>query len=285
MSIIVVSSRSLATAAIVIVIVMVIIGAIPFPNSLPNPNSWRWIGIAGLMIFFLAIIGKAINDRWTGILIDERKVMTLSRLQIIIWTVIIVSAYFTIASVRIHATEPSVPDPLGIAIDWRLWALLGISSTSLVGTPLILDSKKKKTIDERKEARKLQTIATRSKIEVGSVKSSNPEDKELIEVTKDNVKGIIFVNKETKEAEFSDIFTGDEVGNRDHVDMSKVQMFFFTMISALAYVVMLFTLLDGTTPPEDLDSLPTLPDGLIALLTISHGAYLTYKTVDHTSTK
>lgn len=242
------SSRSLAAIAIVLVIFMVIIGA------LPDPKGLHWVAIAALMVGFIVIIGKCINGRATGILIDERNVMSLSRFQITIWTVIIVSAYFTIASARIYS---GVEDPLAIAIDWRLWALLGISSTSLVGTPLILDSKKRKEMNVKK---------------TGKLRSGVDAD--------ENVKGILFVNKQIDDAKFSDMFEGDEVGNEDHVDMSKVQMFFFTIISALSYVVLLFNILDTSVPT----SLPILPEGLIALMTISHGAYLTNKTVNHTST-
>jgi hypothetical protein len=207
--------------------------------------------MALLMFAFAAVIGKIINNRWTGILIDERNRMSLSRFQIVIWTIIIVSAYFAIASARIAAEED---DPLAIAIDPSLWALLGISSTSLVGTPLILDSKKKKEVDAIEDAL-----------------FQNP-----------NRVGTVAINPQIDDAEFANIFRGDEIGNRDQVDISKVQMFFFTIISALSYVVALFNMLRTTDVPT---GLPELPPGLIALLTISHGAYLTNKTVDHTPTE
>lgn len=243
------NSRSLVAISIVIVIFMVIIGA------LPGPKSLHWVAIAALMVGFIVIIGKCINGRATGILIDERKVMSLSRFQITIWTVIIVSAYFTMASARIYA---GMENPLDIAIDWRLWALLGISSTSLVGTPLILDSKKReKMVDAGKKGKLRRDL--------------NADE---------NLEGIVFVNKQDTDAKFSDMFEGDEAGNEGHVDMSKVQMFFFTIISALSYVVLLFKILDTSAPT----SLPFLSEGLIALLTISHGAYLANKTVNHTST-
>ena len=143
---------------------------------------------------------------------------------------------------------------MAVAIDWRLWALLGISSTSLVGTPLIIDGKKKKEVD--------------------------PFEQTLFEDP--NRVGIVSVKPQVSDVEFADIFKGDETGNRDQVDISKVQLFFFTIISALSYVVTLFNLLRSTDIPTEL---PILNDGLIALLTISHGAYLTHKTVDHTPTE
>lgn len=209
-----------------------------------------WILTAGLMIIFLGIIGKAINERWSGILINELNVMSLSRLQIVIWTVIILSAYLTATTARIYSGHP---DPLGIVVDWQIWALLGISSTSLVATPIILDNKKKKTTTT-------DAITTYA-------------------YSEENMVGIAFRNSNDTDAKFTDMFEGDEVGNEKYVDMSKVQMFFFTIISALSYIILLFKEFLGNII---LDSLPTLPEGLIAILTISHGAYLSYKIVNHT---
>jgi hypothetical protein len=253
-----VSSRGVAIAGIAILIGMLIIGATPIQSS------WRWVIIAILMVIFLALIGKDVNKRWTGILIDERKKMSLSRFQIIIWTVIIVSAFFTIAIVRIqaYAANPKeVVDPLAIGIPWELWALLGISSASLVGSPLIINEKKQRNPDQAKLQRKYNAAFANAMI--------------------NSSEGIVAVNKYNSEAKFINKFMGDETGNNRHVDMSKVQMFFFTIISASSYAVLLFVMLFGTTIPKDL---PVLPAGLLALLTISHGAYLTGKTVNHTPT-
>jgi hypothetical protein len=241
----VLSSGTLAGIAIGIIVVIFISGFV-----LREIIWGYWILTAILMIFFLGTIGKAVNGRWTGILIDENNVMRLSRFQIVIWTVIILSAFLAIATSRMYAGNP---DPLAITIDWRLWALLGISSTSLVGTPLILDDKKNKTL--KKDVLDENVYPLESRV------------------------GILFKNEQETDAKFTDIFEGDEVGNQKYVDMSKVQMFFFTIISALSYIVLLFnSFLSGTV----LDSLPSLPVGLIAILTISHGTYLTYKIVDHT---
>jgi len=239
------NSSVLAGIAIGIVIVIFIAGFI-----LHDRKEAYWILTAVLMIFFLGVIGKAVNGRWTGILIDERKVMSLSRFQIVIWTVIILSAFLTIATAGIFAGKS---DPLNIKIDWHLWALLGISSTSLVGTPLILDDKKKKTV--------------------------RPEVMERNQYLNVPREGIVFKYLDDNSARFTDMFEGDETGNQLNVDMSKVQMFFFTVISALSYIVLLF---NEFLAPGIPTSLPVPPEGLIAILTISHGTYLTYKIADHT---
>jgi hypothetical protein len=240
------SGGYLAVIAILIVIFIVVAAFVGTVSP-----SVRWIIISALMICFFIVIGLAINQKWDGILIDERNRKSLSRFQIIIWTLIIVSAFFAIASARIIGGEP---DPLAITIDWQLWAVLGISSTSLAGTPLIRNYKENRTTDPS-------------------------ELKRLTTVTESKQRGILYIGTNKDEADFTDIFKGDEVGNYDHVDVSKVQMFFFTIISALSYAVMLFAMLSAPGTPSDF---PKLPDGLIALLTISHGAYLANKSVDHT---
>jgi hypothetical protein len=288
-----------------LLLLLVSFGALSSIGKAPYAKSIVWAAIASVMVFSFLVIGKAIKDRWDGILIDERNVMTLSRFQIIIWTIIILSAYFTIAGAGIYAGKE---DPLNVNIDWRLWALMGISSTSFVATPLILESKKRKTIDDEIEYKKLEDIKSRQpsgsfseqrtspsnardellKLDVQKIDNTNVDailtkakEEVKAELKNNRVEGILFANIQATEAKFSDIFEGDEVGNESHVDVSKVQMFFFTIISALSYVVMLAVMFADASVPE---KLPILPEGLIAILTISHGAYLTNKTVDHTAT-
>lgn len=51
------------------------------------------------------------------------------------WIIIVVSAYFKITVLRIKSRD--ISEPLIVSIDWHVWALPGISTASLVGTPLI----------------------------------------------------------------------------------------------------------------------------------------------------
>jgi len=76
------------------------------------------------------------------------------------------------------------------------------------------------------------------------------------------------------------MFQGDEIGNTMNVDLAKLQMFFFTVIAALAYLILVFRNL--RTPDQDLGSLPVLSDGVVYALGISHAGYLASKGVDHT---
>jgi hypothetical protein len=75
------------------------------------------------------------------------------------------------------------------------------------------------------------------------------------------------------------MFTGDEIGNGPFLDMGKVQLFFFTIFVALAYVMALGDLFSTTTGA--VDEFPALSESILFLLGISHAGYLGYKAAPH----
>jgi len=94
-----------------------------------TPAGWNFVAIVLALTVLLLVLGRAIVGRPLGALINEQNVMSLSRLQMALWTVIILAAYLAYAFVRIMARESN---PLDIKIDWHLLALMGISATSFV---------------------------------------------------------------------------------------------------------------------------------------------------------
>jgi hypothetical protein len=98
--------------------------------------------------------------------------------------------------------------------------------------------------------------------------------------------GLLKVNKTPQEATLSDMFQGDETGDYYLVDLSKVQMFFFTVAIVVAYAAALAAILNDQAAlmnPLGVD-FPSFSSSLNALLAISHAGYLTVKSVDHTKT-
>ena len=79
------------------------------------------------------------------------------------------------------------------------------------------------------------------------------------------------------------VYTDDEVGNIDQVDLSKVQMFLITVAVLVAYSIALVgLLLDQSAVFNPLGvSLPIFSASVSTLLVISHGGYLAVKAVDH----
>jgi len=84
------------------------------------------------------VAGHGILGLWRGLLVDERNKMSLSRLQMILWTIIVLSGFLTVALLNIRSRQA---DALSITVPPQLWLLIGISTTSLIGAPLILNTK------------------------------------------------------------------------------------------------------------------------------------------------
>ena len=217
------------------------------------------------MTAYCAVLGWWIMKDTLGILINDRNLMSLSRLQTVAWTIMIFSGLLVFAMQRIHAGHIKYPDPLNIIVDPKLWAVLGISFGSLIGTPMVLNSKK----DQAPTDKAIQNAS----------KTLNEDPKEIAS----NGHGILYSNPSPRDAAISDIFQGDEIGNAAHVDVAKLQMFLFTVALVVAYAYTLYNALAGESP--DLTRLPTLSGNTVALLGISHAGYLTSKTVDHTPTQ
>lgn len=241
----------------------IILGLMPFLTwwSLGSGHTlFSWLSNLALVTGFMAIVGHGILGQWRGVLIDNRNVISLSRLQLVIWTVLVLSGFFTGALWNLLM---GLEDALTINVPTELWILMGISTTSLVGSPLIMSIKKEHDPDET------ELDATKK-----SLLSQGEES-----ATIDN-KGLILVNTDPKLARWSDMFTGDETGNGAHVDMAKVQMFFFTLIVAIAYGTALGKMFVMTSS-GGFNSFPNLDQSLLSLIGISHAGYLTSKGTTH----
>lgn len=245
---------------------LTVAGSLEVVWRVPLPWSWMWVAI--FMIAFMMVLGVTISGRFLGILITEQNTMSLARFQAVLWTVIVISAFFVIAVVRInHGVKPSADgkasDPLSITLSNELLALVGISATALVGSPLIAATKKSKNPDQN------DSQITSGDKAPGSLNVAKSE-------------GILFKNADITAARFTDIFEGDELANNNHVDLGKVQMFYFTVIVAVAYIVALWSAMGGEDLYGGSFTFPAFSAGAVGLLGISNAGYLANKGVDHT---
>src|SRR5215211_2688717 len=183
----------------------VIIG-IPFlfwfrdPDPVASSKLTYWLISIIALTTFILIVGHAISEkdstskkgRWLAALIDERNKMSLSRLQLFIWTVIVISGYFTAAQWNLFVTEKS--DPLAVGLPQELWWLLGITTTSFVASPLILNTK----TDQEPKPEIVESVARQR----GVFRNEVPRE------------GAVDKNESPDDASLLNMFTGDEVGNR-----------------------------------------------------------------------
>jgi hypothetical protein len=212
---------------------------------------WPWIGTAVTMFAFFGLLGWIIKKKPLGILVDFRHRVSLSQLQVIVWTVLITSAVL-VYGVSVGTTN--------IYLAPEIWALLGVTLGSAAGSVIVKGTKAGKDPDPLRTSQ-----------------AGNPRRM-----------GVLAVDVARK-PQLADMFSGEELDDEKYVDIGKVQMFFFTIALVIMYCGALwdhnFTdVPDGVSPQYDA-YFPILSSAMVALLGISHTGYLTIKAAPSTPTK
>jgi hypothetical protein len=222
---------------------------------------WSFIGLAVVLTIFIFLMGWAITGKAGGALIDPRKGrMSLSQLQILAWTVLIVAAYLNAFVVNVSAGRP---DPLSVQMPGELLIAMGISITGLVGAKLVLGFK----LDEHGNA--VEDANGKAKLE-----RQAPTEKEK---EKDERSAIF----KARRAQWRDIFSGDDNAGAHSLNLGKVQLFYITIALVVGYGIAVAkefakakTGIPGT---RGIDGLPKVDEAFVALLALSHAGYLTTK--------
>jgi hypothetical protein len=230
-----------------------------------------WMSILGLILLSIVVAGNGVVGRWQGLLIDDRNRYALSRLQLILWTILILSAFMTavITNLRLaHASTPTnttmIMNAATIGIPGEIWAIMGITVTSLIGSPLILSLKKGKDNDtDITNKRTNEALAAEG-------------------VTTKKADGQLVVNKSPKDADWDDMFKGDYVNNAAQLDLGKIQMMYFTMIIIFVYSIAIAAIFI-TNANGGIHEFPRLDEGMVGLLGISNGGYLLNKSISSNS--
>jgi hypothetical protein len=245
--------HTLGIIAIVVAVVLLLL-LIPLAFRL-----WSWLGTSFLLTSVGLVTSHGVTGYWRGLLIDQRNSISLSRLQASLWTLVTSSSFLSAAMFNIRFGQP---DPLMISIPSGIWVMMGISATALVGTPLIHNYKQNQDPNDEETAKTLAQLSTRN-----------------LDPNQFDTSGRLLVNKSPADARWTDLFRGEEVGNAAQLDLGKTQLFYFTMILVLVYVVTLGYLFARQIGV--ISSFPDLNEGVLTLLGISNGAYLSNKAVPH----
>jgi hypothetical protein len=253
--------RKLSGIGLIVIILTNVFAGYLFPVGTTQQLRSLWVTQMALLFLFAFVAGKGVTNVWRGLFIDERNKISLSRLQIVLWTVLLLSAYLVAAVFNLHKGQP---DPLAVRLDATLWGLMGISTVSLVGSSLVKSVKKDQPTNGDEKDKTLNLLNAQG-AGVSGVRAE----------------GQLLVNSLPDDARWTDLFRGEEVGNAANLDLGKVQMFFFTLIIWFAYAAALATMFkaDGA----GIDHFPDVSPGMLALLGISHAGYLANKAVPHTA--
>ena len=251
------------SAAVHLAAIAAILVAIAFIGLRAGPpdRTRAWYLILLLMTAFVVIVGHAITGYWTGILIDARNKMSLSRLQLLAWSLVILSGLLTAVLTNIALGWEA---PLSVSIPSELWVLMGISTASMVASPAVLGNKRDKPANPKEVSRTLRTLE-RQGYKAGAL----------------DLQGLLLGYASPDFSRWADLLKGEEAGNAATVDLGKLQMFFFTFVLVLGYGAAVATLFAQDGP---VTALPAVQDGMNTLLGISHTGYLANKAISHSST-
>ncbi|WP_444997829.1 hypothetical protein [Aliikangiella sp. IMCC44359] len=231
------------------------------------PIKSSWIAIMALIVIFILCLGKKINNCYFGVLINDQNIISLSRFQMTLWTIIIISFFAALVMARVKSEM--VFNPMNIQIPWEIWTLLGIQVSAMVGSPLIASNKGNKDAQNSQKTKDATQVVAKSL------------NKSVDDVLKQS-KGLLYCNPKSEEADFSDMFKGEEVGNRHSIELARLQMFLFTVVVAAVYIAsMTNMMIHGDILMESISFQP-IDQGLLTLMGISNGGYLVNKNITHT---
>jgi hypothetical protein len=213
-------------------------------ECVPEVMAWRhlsWIFSFVTILTFVLGIGHHVTGSWKSVLIDDRNKFSLSRLQLVLWSVLVLSAFSTalvwnlVQDDCVHREgDPSdLCEPLDLSIPEHLLLLMGVSSGALIGAHM--------------------------------VKSQQLKKKEL------------HVHPNRDCARWTDIFETEGTDDRSWLDFGKVQMFLFTVILVLTYAAVV----GSEFKESDNFAFPALPETAVVLLGISQIGYLATKAMQN----
>ncbi len=217
------------------------------------------LAVTGVVLGF----GYAVTGYPSGIALSSWNDYSLSKLQMALWTIVVLAGLLTAAKINVLGYFGPVPadkEALGINIPPELLIALGIAAASTAATPAILAMKASQDPMPGEADIAKQRLAAMS------------SDTSAADVTHT---GRAVGRRDRTTASWLDIVTGDETANAGLVDLSKVQQLLITVLLLGTYTALLIQRFSGK--PEWIDSLPLIGQQFIWLLAVSHAGYLGYK--------
>ena len=245
-------------AAVPLIGIAIVLGV--SPNFWPHLRGGVFLIVLALLVIEFAVIGRLINRRSSGVFIDNRNRISLSKLQAGAWTAIVLAALATAAA--FNATGLGVDyrsvNGIFVVVPGELLLAMGISATSLVATPALLSLK----ANEAPSADAAKKASARAGMEITG-------------------NGKVAVKNSPADAIWGDIFTGEELGNIGTADIGKIQQALISLVLMSAYSGYIFQCF--ALSPGPILELPQLDKSFVWLLGVSHASYLAYKAAPHST--
>lgn len=262
-------------------------------RALGDRRIGTWIVCIGLVLALCAIIGNGITGRVSGILLNKENKFSLTVLQIVGWTLVLLPAIAVALSFNEQSTEAE-KQSFTLDVPNEIWLLLGLSLATAAGTRVVLE-RKADTPEERVTPQQLRSANLRPATGTNNgqlvfAATGGASDLQMRQATTyltrsgEQVQqvGLLQVNPEPSQAKIANFFDGSEIGNFQFADIGKVQMLLITGMSILGYAY-LIGLMFADSSKQTISGLPAFSETLLALIAVSHAGYLGYQAVPHTN--
>ncbi len=321
-------------AFVVFLVVLFLIVTLPLlPIMWPN-RTWLegfqrvWLVVMGCYVLVLVLAGLFSQHRHPlGMLITKENRLSFSRLQMLCWWVLLVSALVVVAGARLQhgwlssdernglANCPINQDGksseacaelkrrsdlasggwLNIVIPDGLLLAAGLSTgaaavkSSINGVKRNPSAKQASELDEQTRAagQRYAVEYLKANLDPARVVRQSKSPRQL-KMAFENLRtyedrhGIL---KVAEEPALNQFVRGNEVGNWEDLDWSKVQALLLTAVLIVLYGIALWRMLSAadTRLMSETVSFPDFSGALAALLTVSLGGYAGYQAVNHST--
>jgi hypothetical protein len=242
-----------------------------------TPLLWGIIGAVAVLLLAI-IVSLAKGKGALGVLIDARGKYCLSRLQILLWTALVIGGYVGIAA----------PQRGFVNIPADVLGLLGIALGSTVVSTAIKANQILNGQTESEGQREQQIAASAQNemlrlLGVAQPELLSPDEKSalLAHLSADECAELNRQVAAQRKPTLMDLFTQEQVGTEHLIDIGKLQMFAWTVAALAIYGAMLVEKL--TLPVDEVRQLTELPNvtgTILTLMGISQAAYLGMKLPD-----
>lgn len=227
---------------------------------------WSWAVSAVVLVALAVLLGFRVRlppenirpSPWIlAILVDNRGRFSLNRLQLVVWSIIVISL---ISGVFFGRLIEGVADPLGFTIPDRVLGLLGISVGTAVTVGAVKATKKTKAEEGADKAKAQAAARVPPTLHPPEGKAAGP---------------LATLAVTGRAPFFWQVFMVEEGDLADDVvDVTKFQSFGFTIILVVAYVAMAIKAIVNAKIAEKVVALPDISGTFLVLIGISYAGYL-----------
>jgi hypothetical protein len=246
-----------------------------------TPLLWAIVAAAAMLVV-AAIVGLSSGQGVFGVLVDGRGKYSLSRLQILLWTAMIMGGYFGVA----------FPKGGFINIPPEVLGLLGITLGSTVVSTAI-KANQMQTGQTESDGQRNREIAASAQNEMlrllgvdqPELLSADEKSALLAHLSEDECAELNRQIVAQRKPSWMDLFTQEQKGTEHLIDIGKLQMFAWAVVALTIYGGMLVAQL--TLPLAavyELTELPNVTGTILALMGISQATYLGMKLPDQSQT-